>query len=173
MEHNYGRVWIKLSILINKNFRLRFEWDWKEFGVGFVLFKPIHKPFPRKNSWIGITIRLLWFGIFIRILERKQDTTALEIYEQKERMKEISAFHYNEMKVSKNDSTIDVFWNWHCFGMMIFYQTPQTSMSCCISLLVLWSTISYDFRKSRIFTRKQSKWSKKFIAMLKSEKSFD
>jgi hypothetical protein len=90
------------------------------------------------------------FGIFIKILEREPDTTSLEISEQKERMKEVSAFHHKEKIVSKNFSIIDAFWNWHCFGISIFYQTRQRSMPCSISLLVLWSAISFDRRNSWI-----------------------
>jgi len=97
-----------MIVLKKKNFRLDFEWNWKEIGLGCIIYKPIHKPFPCKIFWIGITIRLLWFGIFMKFWNRKRGTTNQEIYDQKQRMKELSGFHYKELIKLKNIGSLDV-----------------------------------------------------------------
>jgi hypothetical protein len=135
-----------MIILKNRNYRLSFDWYWKELGLGCIIHKPVYKSFPRQNFWIGITIRLVWFGIFIKMLERKPDTTTLEIYEKKERMKEIVAFHYKELIVCKNNNSLDVSWQWNRLGIMIYYRSTKGSIPGSISLDLLWFSILYDIR---------------------------
>jgi hypothetical protein len=131
-------------ITLNKrNFKLDFEWDWKEFGLGWIIYKPMYRPFPRKCFWIGLSFRFLWFGIFIKILERRLVSVDPEIYDEKERMKERSAFHYKELIVFKNHRSIDVYWQWNHFGAMIYYRFPKgISMPGFISIDILWFSIS-------------------------------
>jgi hypothetical protein len=140
-----------LVSLIKKNYMLRFEWDLKEFGLGWIIYKPIYRPFPRKNYWIGIAIRLLWFGIFIKIWDRMSVEMNQEIYDEKQRMKDISAFHNKELIAFKNLGSIDVYWQWNHFGTMIYYRAPnRISMPGCISIDILWFTISYDFSQKSL-----------------------
>lgn len=143
-----------MIILKKKDFRLDFEWDWKEFGLGCIVYKPLFKPYPRKVFWIGFSFRLLWFGIFIKLWDRKPVKTNLEIYEQKERMKELSAFHHKELIVFKNRSSLDVYWQWNHLGMMIYYrsQTACRFSPGDFSMNMLWFSVSFYFRQKPLLT---------------------
>jgi hypothetical protein len=135
-----------MIILKKRNFKLDFEWDWKEFGLGWIIYKPMYRPFPRKSFWIGLSFRLLWFGIFIKILERGLVLVNPEIYDEKERMKERSAFHYKELIVFMDHGSIDVYWQWNHFGAMIYYRAPKgISMPGFISMDIMWFSISFNF----------------------------
>ena len=132
-----------MIILKNRNFRLDFEWDLKEFGIGFIVYKPLFKPYPRKVFWIGFSFRLLWLGIFIKLWDRKPVKTNLETHEQKERIKEFSAFHHKELIVFKNHGSLNVCWQWNHFGTMIYYRSPKGfGMPGCISIDIMWFSIS-------------------------------
>ena len=124
------------------------EWDWKEFGLGWIIYKPMYRPFPRKCFWIGLSFRLLWFGIFIKILERRLVSVDPEIYDDKERMKERSAFHYKELIAFKDPGSIDAYWQWNHFGAMIYYRALNgISIPRFISIDILWFSISSNFSK--------------------------
>ena len=124
------------------NFRLNLEFVWKEFGIGMVLFKPIYRKFPRKNFWLGVTIRFLWFGLFLKIFEKKPDKENLEYLEKIELKKQLAAFYSKRLIVFNNNSTINVSWNWHEFGLMLFYQMHDSQNNSHFSLLILWASIN-------------------------------
>jgi hypothetical protein len=141
-------------------FKLNIQWNWKELGLGFVIVKPHYRPFPHKNFWIKIAIRLLWLGIFIAFWDRKSIETNREIYDQKQRMKEISAFHYKELIVFASNSNLNVSWIWNHLGIMVYYQAPKERMHGCISLDLLWFSTFLDFmfgRNLQVFSQNDIK----------------
>lgn len=131
--------------MIKMNIKLRIEWDWKEFGLGCIIYKPIHKPFPRKSFCIGITFRLLFFGLFIKLLEKKSETIDPEIYDQTLNTKKISAFHNNETIVFEKNNNLDVAWSWIQFGFLIYIRlVKRSSRIGNVFMQILWYSISFD-----------------------------
>jgi len=152
LDQNQGEMtqiekpqWMKPGTIKTRNFKLDIERDWKEIGLGFITYKPIYRPFPRKNFWVGISIRLLWLGISIKLWDRQSVNTNMEIYDQEQRMKEISAFHYKELIAFKNHGCIGVYWKWTHFGTLIYYRSQKTSsMPDYFSMDILWFSASYS-----------------------------
>ena len=125
------------------NFRIFFEFNWRELGFGIVLYKPIYRKVPSKSFWVGVTIRFLWFILFVKIVEKKPDKENLEYYEKMELEKELAAFYHKQLIEFKNNSTLDVSWNWHQFGLMLFFIRRNEENKDYYSLLVLWASISF------------------------------
>jgi len=141
-KQNHRNSWNGKSVNVEMmNFRLNLEFEWKELGVGIDLFKPIYRKFPRKSFWLGVAIRFLWFGLFLKIIEKKPDKQHLEYYEKMELENEFAAFYYKQLIVFKNNNTLNVSWNWHEFGLMLFCQRRGGESNGHFSLLVLWASI--------------------------------
>lgn len=134
-----------MEALNKRNCRVNLELDWRELGLGCILYKPLYRPFPRKCFWIGLSFRQFWGGIFIKLWERKSVNTNVENYDQMQRMKEISAFHSKELIEFKNHGSLDVFWQWNRMGIMIYYRSKKgSSIPDYISIDFLWASASYS-----------------------------
>ena len=140
-------------VLKKKNFKLDFEWEWRELGLGCIIYKPLYRRSPYKCFWIGISFRLLWFGFFIKLIDRRLITVDPEIYDENERIKEISSFHYKELIVFKNHGSLDVSWDWTHLGLMIYHRSSEGyCMPGCISIDIMWFTVSHNFNPKESLT---------------------
>jgi hypothetical protein len=76
-----------------------------------------------------------------------------EIYDEKERIKELSNFNYKELIAFKDHGNIDVYWQWNHFGTMIYYRAPKgISMPGFISIDIMWFSISFNFGQKSLLT---------------------
>lgn len=138
----------RMSIEANRpsadlNFCICFKFNWRELGFGIVLYKPLYRKVPHKSFWFGVTIRFLWFGLFMKIIDKKPDKENLEYFEKMKLEKELAAFYYKQLTKFKNNSTLDVSWNWYQFGLMLFFKRRNGENNDHFSLLVLWASISF------------------------------
>jgi len=135
-----------MIILKKKNFKLDFECDWNEFGLGVLILKP---PSPRSKYHVGISIRLLWFCTVFRFWGKKSIPSILEL-QMKTRLKGFTpSFWYKTLIEFHNNKSIDLMWNWNSFGTMLFYKSTDIcdcSPVNCASLNILWLVILFDFR---------------------------
>ena len=49
---------------IDKNFQINIYWDWKDIGLGIIIYEPAN---PRSKHRIGITLRVLWLLVMIKL----------------------------------------------------------------------------------------------------------
>ena len=141
-KHNQSSFWNGKAVsVIKQNFHCNFEFDWKVFGVGILLFKPIYRKFPRKNLWFGITIRIFWICLMLKFIEKKPKKDNHEYLEKMELDKELSTFYSKDLIAFQNNSALRVTWNWDTFGMMVFCDRRQNFNQGHYSLSVLWASI--------------------------------
>ena len=139
---NQRSFWNGKALAVMKmNFRCSFEFDWKVFGVGILLFKPIYRKFPRKNHWFGIPIRIFWISLMLKFVGRKPNEDNHEYFEKMELNKELSAFYSKDLIAFQNNSALRVSWSWYTFGLMVFCDRRQSFNQGHYSLSVLWASI--------------------------------
>ena len=103
-KQNQRSFWNEKSISWDMtNFRMSLDFEGKNFGIGIILYQPIYRKAPRKSFWIGITIRLLWFSMGLKLIKKKPNHENLEYFEKMEIKKELAAFYYIQLIEFKNN----------------------------------------------------------------------
>ena len=143
-KHNQRSFWKGKALVVTKiNFHCGFEFNLKEFGVGIRLLKPMHRQFPTKNFWFGIIIRIFWFRLLLKIIEKRPNKENLRHFEQMEYEKEYASFYHKKLIEFKNTNrSLIVFWNWYEFGLVL-YGWRGSENNVHVSLKVLWASISF------------------------------
>jgi len=141
-KYQFPGLWVYMVTLINKNFRLRFEWDWKAPGLGILVNQPI---FPRSKYRLGISIRLVWLLLIFKFWERKQIRVGLEI--QKEAKTEIKTpeIYVKQLAKYKDNNEAYLVWNWEYLGLMIYLNQPKDRTQKGVFILnILWLVVVFD-----------------------------
>lgn len=143
IEKNQTSFWKGKAVAMEKmNYRLRIEFKLNEFGIGISIFKPLHRKFPRKNFRLGIAIRILWVGLFLKMIENKADKAHYEDYDEKEQRKEFSVFHNKRLIAFKNNRNLNFSCNWYHSGLMLFYHMRRSENPDHFSISFLWAAVS-------------------------------
>jgi hypothetical protein len=140
-------LWFKLVILINKNFRLRFEWDWKAPGIGILVYHPI---FPLGKYQMRISIRVLWLLLILKFWERKQICVGLEIGKEAEKEVKTPELYVKQLAKFKDNNEAYLVWNWECLGLMIYLNQPKDDTQKGVFILnILWLVVVFDLTWQR------------------------
>ncbi len=133
---------IEMIVLKKRNFKLGFEWDWKEFGLGWIIYKPMY---PHSNYYVGISVRVLWLLMIFKFWERKQIHVGFEIRKEVEKGVKIPEIYVKQLTKFKGNNEAYLVWNWEYFGLMIYLNQPKDLTQTGVFILnIMWLVIVFD-----------------------------